>query len=212
MVTDDDVERVATAARKLPPAPGAFLEADFVTNILVTVIDFQMNTTAVVRALDYFRSERWAEIRTMAELESVVARYEDDQPGNTDLALYLWNYKLWTRAAMLRRLIEFLSSIGVRDQKALAKWAETAEYKADFEGKVKGLGRAVFNSLAMRLGVDTVKPDVHVHRFAEAALGRRLSDSDTVDVVAGAARRLGMKASDLDWAIWEYRRGRPVEG
>jgi hypothetical protein len=112
---------------------------------------------------------------------------------------------------MLRRLIEFFNSIGVRGQRSLTRWAERAEYKADFEGKVRGLGRAVFNSLVMRLGVDTVKPDVHVHRFAEATLGRRLSDEDTVDVVAGAARRLGMKASDLDWAIWEYSRGVHVE-
>ena len=205
MVTDDDIDRVAAAARSLSPAAGIAEEEDFVTNLLVTVIDFQMNTTAVVRALDYFRNERWAEIRTMADLESVVGRFDDDQPGNTELAVYLWNYKLWTRAAMLRRLIEFFNSVGVCDQPALTKWAETVEYKEDFEGRVKGLGRAVFNSLVIRQGVDTVKPDVHVHRFAEGALGRRLSDSDTVDVVVGAAHRLGMKASDLDWAIWEYQ-------
>ena len=210
MVTDDDIDRVTAAARSLPPAAGVSVEQDFVTNVLVTVIDFQMHTTAVVRALDHFRNERWAEIRTMADLESVVARFEDDQAGNTELAVYLWNYKLWTRAAMLRQLIEFFDAIGVRDQKALRRWAEKAEYKTDFEGKVKGLGRAVFNSLVMRQGVDTVKPDVHVHRFAEAALGRRLSDSDTVDVVVGAALRLGMKASDLDWAIWEDSRRGPV--
>jgi hypothetical protein len=206
VITDEDIDRVTGAARSLPPAAGVFTEGDFVTNVLVTVVDFQMSTTAVVRALDYFKNERWAEIHTMDDLESVVARFEDDRPGNTELAVYLWNYKLWTRAALLRRLIEFFDSIGVRDQRALTAWAERAEFKTDFEGKVKGLGRAVFNSLVMRQGVDTVKPDVHVHRFAEAALGRRLSDSDTVDVVAGAARRLGMKASELDWAIWENSR------
>lgn len=205
MVTDDDIDRVAAAARALSPVAGISTEDDFVTNLLVTVIDFQMNTTAVGRALDYFRNRRWAEIRTMADLESVIAGFEDSQPGNTELAVYLWNYKLWTRAAMLRRLIEFFSSAGVRDQQALTRWAGTADYKMQFEGRVKGLGRAVFNSLVMRQGVDTVKPDVHVHRFAEGALGRRLSDSDTVEVVVGAARRLGLKASDLDWAIWEHQ-------
>jgi hypothetical protein len=209
MVTDDDMDRVAAAARSLPPVTGAFENADFVINMLVTVVDFQMNTTAVVRALDYFKNERSAEIRTMADLESVVGRFADDQPGNTKLAVYLWNYKLWTRAGMLRQLIRFFNSIGVRDQKALTEWAATAEFKTDFEGQVKGLGRAVFNSLVMRQGVDTVKPDVHVHRFVEAALGRRLNDSDTVDVVVGAAHRLGMKATDLDWAIWEYGRRGP---
>lgn len=69
---------------------------------------------------------------------------------------------------------------------------------------------AVFQWLVMRQGVDTVKPDVHVHRFAEVAVGRRLSDADTVAVVVGAAHRLGMKAYQLDWAIWEHSRGGPA--
>jgi hypothetical protein len=205
MVTDADIDRVAAAARSLSLTGGVAAEEDFVSNLLVTVIDFRMNTTAVVRALHYYRDVRWAEIRTLADLESVVARFEDGHSGNTELARYLWNYKLWTRAATLRRLIEFFKSIGVCDQRALTGWAETAEYHQDFEGRVKGLGRAVFNSLLIRQGVDTVKPDVHMHRFVEGALGRRLSDSDTVDVVVGAARRLGIKASELDWAIWEYQ-------
>lgn len=93
-------------------------------------------------------------------------------------------YKLWTRVA--RRL------------------------QAGFEGQMRGLGPAVFQWLVMRQGVDTVKPDVHVHRFAEAALGRLLSDADTVEVVVAAAHRLGMKAYELDWAIWEHGRGGPA--
>jgi hypothetical protein len=206
VVTDDDIDRVTSAARSLPRPVGAGAEPDFVTNLLITVVDFQMNTTAVIRAIGHFKDERWAEIRTMTDLESVVARFGDDQAGNTELAVYLWDYKLWTRAAMLRRLMEFFDSIGVRDQRALRKWAKKADYKTDFHARVKGLGRAVFHSLVMRQGVDTVKPDVHVHRFAETAVGRRLSDTDTVEVVVGAARRLGMKASDLDWAIWENGR------
>jgi hypothetical protein len=58
----------------------------------------------------------------------------------------------------------------------------------------------------MRQGVDTVKPDVHVHRFVEAALGRGLSDTDAVMVLTEAARRLGRSATRLDWAIWEAGR------
>jgi hypothetical protein len=59
----------------------------------------------------------------------------------------------------------------------------------------------------MRQGVDTVKPDVHVRRFAEAAIGRSLSDSDVVEVVTTAAHQLEKKAFELDWAIWEAARG-----
>jgi hypothetical protein len=59
----------------------------------------------------------------------------------------------------------------------------------------------------MRQGVDTVKPDVHVRRFAEAVVGRSLSDDDVVEVVTRAAHELGLKAYELDWRIWEASRG-----
>ena len=98
-------------------------------------------------------------------------------------------------------------SIGVVDQPTLKEWAHRSEFRRDFEGRVKGLGRAVYQALLMRQRVDTVKPDVHVRRFAEAAVGRRLSDADVVEVVTRAARELGMKACELDWRIWEASRG-----
>lgn len=59
----------------------------------------------------------------------------------------------------------------------------------------------------MRQGVDTVKPDVHVHRFAEAAIGRRLSEEEDVRVVTEAAHQLELRAYELDWRIWEASRG-----
>jgi hypothetical protein len=59
----------------------------------------------------------------------------------------------------------------------------------------------------MRPGVDTVEPDVHVRRFAEAAVGRNLSDEDVAEVVTRAAHELGLKAYELDWSIWEASRG-----
>jgi hypothetical protein len=64
----------------------------------------------------------------------------------------------------------------------------------------------------MRQGVDTVKPDVHVWRFAEAAVGRPLDDEkDVVEVVTRAAETLGIKAYELDWRIWEASRGTGVQ-
>ena len=55
----------------------------------------------------------------------------------------------------------------------------------------------------MRQRVDTVKPDVHVRRFAEAALARPLTDGNVVDVVTRAAERLQIKAYEPHWRIRE---------
>ena len=106
----------------------------------------------------------------------------------------------------VRDLAAFFRSIGVTDQRSLVEWAGRAEFDRDFKGKVKGLGRAVFQWLVMRQGVDTVKPDVHVYRFAEGTLGWPLSDSEVVSLVTRAADTLGIPARELDWRIWEAAR------
>lgn len=206
MISEQDVELVATRCSELPPQTGNYLETDFVMNLQATVIDYMMHSTAVVRALEHFKSERWDEVRTLDDLEAALARFDDTKEGNTELAQYLWGYDMWTRAEQLRRLVEYFRSIGVVDQPSLHRWAERAEFRTDFEGRVKGLGIAVFQWLVMRQGVQTVKPDVHVHRFAENALGRPLNDAEIVEVVTRAAVAMGVKAYELDWRIWEAQR------
>jgi len=78
-------------------------------------------------------------VRSLDDLERLMAQFPDDQAGNTALAQRLWRCNPWTRARQLRDLARY-------------QW------------------------LVMRQGVDTVKPDVHVRRFAEAAVGRKLND------------------------------------
>ena len=203
MIDDLDVERVVDAGRALAPAGPVYGEEDFVMNLLETVLDHMLQTPVVVKALEYFRANRWDEVRTLDELDAVLSRYPDDQPGNTALALHLWGYRYWTRAKQLRGLARYFRGIGVVDGASLKAWAHASEFRRDFEGRVKGLGRAVYQALVMRQGVDTVKPDVHVRRFAEAAVGRRLGDADVVEVVTRAARVLEIRATELDWRIWE---------
>ena len=207
MVTEQEVERVALAARALQPAEGVYIEDDFVLNLLETVLDYMLQTPTVVKALEYYKAHRWDEIRTLDDLDAVLERFPADQEGNIALAEHLWGYKLWTRAEQLRGLASYFRTIGVSDQERLRRWAQTSTFKDDFEGRVKGLGPAVYQWLVMRQGVDTVKPDVHVRRFAEGAVGRGLSDWEVVEVTTEAAKRLGIKAIELDWRIWEASRG-----
>jgi hypothetical protein len=137
----------------------------------------------------------------------MMARYPEDQAGNTALARQLWGYNLWTRAQQLRDLARYFRSIGVANQEQLKQWALASTFNKDFEGRVKGLGPAVYQWLVMRQGVDTIKPDVHVRRFAEAAVGRKLNDRDLIELTTRAARSIGIKAIELDWRIWEVARG-----
>jgi hypothetical protein len=53
-----------------------------------------LQTAVVVRALERFRENRWNEIRTLNDLERVMARFPEDQAGNTALAQYLLGLQL----------------------------------------------------------------------------------------------------------------------
>ena len=200
------IEHLVERCRALAPATGVYLEDDFITNLMATVIDFQMHSTAVVRAIEHYKAKRGDEVRTMDDLENLLSHFPDDQQGNTALAQYLWGYNLWTRAHLLRGLADMFRNQGVVDQPGLRDWATRSDFKRDFEGRVKGLGYAVYKWLVMRQGVETVKPDVHVRRFVEAAVGMPLTDAQVVEAVEEAARQLGLPASALDWAIWESAR------
>ncbi|MFL5958694.1 MAG: hypothetical protein ACJ75G_00300 [Gaiellaceae bacterium] len=202
-----DVEKLAAAACVLPPNTSTYLEEDFVMNLLETVLDYMLQTEVVVKALERFRQNRWNDVRILDDLERLMERFPEDQAGNTALAQHLWGYNFWTRAQQLRDLVRYFRSIGIIDQERLKQWALAGTFKADFEGRVKGLGPAVYQWLVMRQGVDTVKPDVHVRRFAEAAVGRKLNDQDVIELTTRAAARIGAKAFELDWRIWEASRG-----
>lgn len=190
-------------SRALPAAEGVYLDQDLVLAMLATVVDYQMHSRAVVNAMERFKRRNSGRPTTLDELVSLLSRYPDDKEGNIALALEMWGYRFWTRAAQLRRLVEYFDSVGVSDLSSLQAWASTSTFD-DFRRRVHGLGPAVYQWLVMRQGVDTVKPDVHVRRFAERAVGRRLSDEDVVEVITRAAQLLGRKAHEVDWASWEW--------
>jgi hypothetical protein len=202
-VTDDEIGRLAEASRSLAVSPWQHEERDYITNVLVTVLDLQMNTVTVERSLQHFRDHRWGEIRTLDQLAGLLHRFPDDKEGNRQLARYLWGNNHWTRAGRLRPLAAFLAEEHLLTQDELRAWARRSDYQQDFAGRVPGLGPAAYQSLLMRLGVDTVKPDVHVRRFVEGVVGHAVTDAELVRAVTEAARRLGRSPRELDGAIWK---------
>jgi hypothetical protein len=205
--SDTEMQLLLDACGKLSPAKGNYLETDYVSNLFLTVLDFMMHGAVVGKAIDYYAAHERARIRTCDELRAVLERYTDDENGNRALAQHLWGNNHWTRAALLRRLTDFLGGIGVTDQRALKEWADRSDFRRDFRGKVKGLGHAVYQWLVMRQGIETVKPDVHLHRFVTKVIGRECGDEELVCALEHVAERLHLKAYELDWRIWEHERG-----
>jgi ribosomal 50S subunit-associated protein YjgA (DUF615 family) len=80
-------------------------------NLLETVLDYMLQTEVVVKALERFRGQRWHEVRSLDDLERLMAQFPDDQAGNTALAQHLWGYNHWKRAQQLRDLVRYFHSI-----------------------------------------------------------------------------------------------------
>jgi len=206
-LTETEYAALLAACRIIPDPIGNYHITDFVENLLLTVVDFMTKTVAVERAMQYFIANTKKDAMDLLALNVILAQYPNDKDGNIALAQRLWGYNMWTRAEMLRGLVAFFERAGAIDQMSLEAWALRAEFKTDFEGKVKGLGYAVFNWLIIRQGVETIKPDVHVLRFVKNAIGRQPSDEVVVDALVRAANEIGKPVHILDWAIWEAGRG-----
>jgi hypothetical protein len=202
-VTEAEAGRLVEACRPLPTRPWEYEEHDYMTNVLLTVLDLQMHNVTVERSIRHYRDFRWNEIRALDHLEDLLGRFPEDKEGNRQVARYLWGNDHWTRAGWLRGLAVFLAAENLRTQGELRAWAWRSDYQKDFAGRVRYLGPAAYHWLVMRLGVDTVKPDVHLRRFVEDVVGHPVTDGELVRVVTQAARRLGISPRELDAAIWE---------
>lgn len=53
-------------------------------------------------------------------------------------------------------------------------------------------------------GADTTKPDIHLKRAVKDGTGKNLSPEEVVQVVEETAKKLDVKARQLDYALWGY--------
>ena len=197
MLDDEELDRLEDRCRRLTLRPDDHVAEDLMTELFETVLDYQNREATVRNALAHFRSEHGDTVRSLGDLEEALEHHPDDE----DLAGFLWGNRHWRRARELRGLVAYLRERDVTDLAALRRWAASSS-QDDFVGHIKGLGPAVYRSLVMRLGVDTIKPDVHVLRFVSAAIGRRVSQGEAVASLEIVARRLGTSARTLDGSIW----------
>lgn len=204
----EDFAALASAVAELPFVQPNRTQTDYMLDVMETVINFHIRVEVVVSSLTYFKDEVQCQhgIATHNDLKAVLARFPDDEEGNKTASQFLWGNFLWTRVALLRRLLAFFESVGVMDQGSLHAWAAAATYERDFRNKVKGLGIAVFHWLQIRCNVDSVKPDVHVLNFGQRVIGRRVSEKKLVEAISHIAPLVGQSMAAVDVTIWFWGR------
>ena len=155
-VTGAELDRLGEACQSLPVVSYASEQHDYMTNVLLTVLDLRMHNVAVERSIRHYWDCRQDEIRTLDDLEALLARFPEGNEGNRRVARYLWGNNHWARALWLRGFVRFLADEDLRTREALEAWARRSDYERDFAGRVPYLGAAAYQWLVMRFGVETV--------------------------------------------------------
>jgi hypothetical protein len=65
MLSTTEHSQLSAACRDVPVTENRFIATDFISTLCDTVLDYQQHTTTVVRAIEYFNSNRWDDVRTL---------------------------------------------------------------------------------------------------------------------------------------------------
>ncbi|MCL2296648.1 MAG: hypothetical protein FWC29_06190 [Methanomassiliicoccaceae archaeon] len=85
--------------------------------------------------------------------------------------------------------------------------AEGPEYFEECVKGLRGYGPALVAEYLIYVGVDRIKPDVHVKRFLKRVFGiEPSSDIDIIEWGKEAKNKTGLCLSNIDWIIWEFCR------
>jgi hypothetical protein len=218
MLAAHELKELKQACRRLPKGRD-FREYQYVTILLNTVLDFRMQPSALKNAREHFMAEQGEKVTTHAALRRLLAKYPDGKAGCLRAANDLFGKRHWLRVDLLKRLTEFLDRQGVTERRSLKAWARRAEFARDVHGAALlkgkksngrnvhlGVGIAIFKWLQLRLGLESVKPEVGVLRFVERVVARKVREQEAAAALEQIARQIGVPARLLDAAIWEHGR------
>ena len=89
-LSQEELKKLHTECLKLPEGKN-YRTDDYIINLFVTVLDFQMNTDVVDAALAFYRENRRSQLPTHETLAEMISWYPNTKKGITKLANYFWN-------------------------------------------------------------------------------------------------------------------------
>jgi len=83
----------------------------------------------------------------------------------------------------------------IEELEQLRQWVVSAR-PSDYQTlRIRAFGQAGFQYLRMLFGANTTKPDVHICRYVQVALGRHVSDTEALSLLEEAVR--GARSSSV---------------
>lgn len=178
------------------------------TNPVLALVD---TVLSINRKYDSFVKPR-IELIKNTRIDSFDSLRQELEKGD-EYFISLWNYNHPQRIELLRNLlayfIDYKNNNNIKtDLETLRTWGEESSVEKYSNWNIKGIAFTTYQYLRMLCGADTVKPDIHILRTIEKGIGRKLSTKDSVKIIEDISRKIGIKARDLDHAIWLFSSSR----
>lgn len=184
------------------------VEEDYYQNpnlIIMDAILSKMRNYDVIKkqSLDFFE-KNYSDINTLTELVSKI-----DEVGFTEFMEYV-NCDGLDRIEQIYNLASaFLNYKTTHnfssDLEAMRHWAKHAEF-GDFINQINGIDPTTFQYLQLLLGVDTVKPDVHIMSFLREQTGTNYNEYQSIIAIKELANYRKSSVASLDYAILNHMR------
>jgi len=148
--------------------------------------------------------ERFPQVTAISHLRELIDTYESPAAFVKDAL----NYNDAQRAQTLNAVIDYLLQAMHRTDEGpeleqLRRWADGVQPRDYRKLGIRGFGLAGFQYLRMLFGANTTKPDVHICRYVENAVGHRVADIEALSLLEEAVRGSSISLRDLDTSIWE---------
>ena len=160
--------------------------------------------TAEPRFVEY--QKNYSHIKTLYDLDNLIGNLSELEFCKNVLGMNItkndnWRYKML--CGMVKAFIEYQKENGFdSDKKAMMDWAikcNLSQLEEDFIGKLNNVGLATVQNLRMCLGIDTIKPDVHIiNALKKIGLGNEVEICELISELTG------YKCIELDQIFWHW--------
>jgi endonuclease III len=161
------------------------------------VLQAGLNYKTVVKPRVERLLERYPKATTTTQLMDLLDEYG---------AEHLLNWGHPEKPARLVAITNFMYVRSIETERCLREWFQSSGSAADLE-EIRGVGPKTVDYLKMLAGLSAVAVDRHLASFVHRA-GFRSNDYNAIRrVLEGAADRLQVDRTSLDYAIWAHVSG-----
>lgn len=160
--------------------------------------------TAEPRFVEY--QKNYSHIKTLYDLDNLIGNLSESEFCKKILGMNITkndNRRYNMLCDMVKAFIEYQKENGFdSDKEAMMDWAikcNLSQLEEDFIGKLNNVGLATVQNLRMCLGIDTIKPDVHIiNALKKIGLGNEVEICELISELTG------YKCIELDQIFWHW--------